>query len=185
MDLYFNKFPKITYNNTEVRDITRRVVLPQSLRDVATSFYPYTIIDGMRSDVIAHTYYKDADVDYLIYITNGIVDPYYGWYLTNEQFIEFIKQKYGSIDYAQQKVSYWEVNWLGEEINIAVARYQSFPEIIKKYWQPVIGAQNRIVSYKRSPLDWTVNTNKSVKVTVESTVGFTRQLVHAKHSGEL
>lgn len=173
MQTYFSNFPIVQYGNNVIRDLTRAVKIDNSLRDKTLAFYPYDIGSGIRSDIISHTYYNDADLDWLIYLTNGIVDPYYGWFLNESQFQEYIKDKYSTIDYSQQKIVYWETNWLEDmDLNISVATYESFPIEIKKYWTPVTGVNNQIISYKRKQTDITVATNKIIKLTVGDTSEF-------------
>src|ERR1039458_2179807 len=94
-ETFFSKFPIITYANNQMRDISRRVVLGNNIRQNPLSFYPYDIAMEQRSDVVAYNYYGDSDVDWLIYLTNGIIDPYMGWYLNDDEFNDFIIQKYG------------------------------------------------------------------------------------------
>ena len=118
MDTYFTKFPTITYSGVPVRDITRRVVInPETIIDSAT-YYPYKVESGIRSDVVSHAYYGDQDVDWLIYLANGIVDPYYGWPMSDDQFEEYISSKYGSVQDAKNKIAYWEVNWSEDPFSI-------------------------------------------------------------------
>lgn len=186
MQTYFSNFPLIQYGNNVIRDITRAVKIDNSLRDKTLAFYPYDIGNGIRSDIISHTYYNDTDLDWLIYLTNGIVDPYYGWFLNQDQFNQYIIDKYGSLEKSFQKIVYWETNWLEDDINISVTRYNSFPIEIKKYWTPVSGTNRTIVSYKRKQTDLTMSTNKIYKIGVTSTTNFSEgDLVQCISSGSV
>ena len=76
--LYFNMFKTIVYNGVTTKDLTERVAMisAQSKR-TPTAYYPYVVGEGMRADYLSSVYYKDSGLDYLIYLTNGITDPYY------------------------------------------------------------------------------------------------------------
>ena len=110
--------------------------------------------------MLSYAYYNDSDADWLIYLTNGIVDPYYGWYLTEDQFDSFIISKYGSLEDPQQRIYYWGTNWTESDFNISVENYQSLPDTLKKYWIPNYGVRSKIISYKRRQEDWSMNTNQ-------------------------
>lgn len=143
-----------------MRDISRRVVLSETLRRIPSAFYPYELSNDTRSDMLSYSYYNDADADWLIYLTNGIVDPYYGWYLTEDQFDSFIISKYGSLEDPQQRIYYWTTNWSDTDFNVSVDYYQNLPDTLKKYWTPNYGVRSKIISYKRRQEDWSTNTNQ-------------------------
>lgn len=172
IETYFTKFPIIQYSNTDIRDISRRVVLDNNIRSLPTSFYPYDIEHNQTSDMVAENYYKDPDLDWLIYITNGVVDPYYGWYLTEEEFNNFIITKYGSLDIAQQRISYWTTNWMDFDINVTIGFYSRLIVDQQKYYQPVWGPK-KIMAYKRREENWVTNINKVIDVTVANSDIFT------------
>ena len=95
---YFDNFPKVYYSNTICRDLSRRVSIDNNT-DIQGSldvFYPYEIKDYLRADHISEYYYNRSELDWLIYLTNKVVDPYYEWYLNDLQFQSFINEKYES-----------------------------------------------------------------------------------------
>jgi hypothetical protein len=165
---YFSKFPKITYSNNYVVDITRRVVLTNAVSTSAYAFYPYDITADERADQFSYRYYNDQYQSWLLYITNQITDPYYGWYLTDPQFNEFVELKYNSLTLAQQKVKYYKNNWENVE-NISVSEYNSLTDVNQSYWDPVYGNGYAISSYKRKQLDLSATTNKVISYTVSNT----------------
>ena len=171
-EFYFTKFPIITYANTKCRDISKRVVLSQDSRATPTLFYPYTIKAGLRADVLADAYYDDSYFDWLIYHTNGIIDPYYGWYLSEHDFNAFLIKKYGSIEYTQKKVKYYQLDFTTDDIDISVDFYNSaLPFQLRKYYEPNYGYSSKIISYKKRQDYWTVNTNQILKLDVSNTSG--------------
>jgi hypothetical protein len=168
---YFSKFPTISYNGTVMRDISRRVKLSNQLRRIPTVFYPYQLEHDTRADVLAYQYYGDASLHWLVYLTNGIVDPYYGWLLTDSQLSDHIIEKYGSLSDAQRRISHWATNWYQSDTSVSVSYYNNnIPEQIKKYYVPNYGPGTRILSYKRRAEDWIIETNRIVTITLSTPI---------------
>lgn len=165
-DNYFANFPLITYNGTTTRNITERVSIDVTRHPAAapTIYYPYDLKNNLRADNVADYYYGSPYVDWVIYLANGILDPYYDWYLYPDQFEQFIIQKYGSIATAQQKVAYFRNNWADDTVNISVSFYNAMPPNVQKYYVPVFSAKQVIQAYCRRQADWTVNTNKICQI---------------------
>jgi hypothetical protein len=75
--MYFRRFPKINYNNQEVVNILTRVKILDTVKNNATIFLPYTVEEGERPDMVANFYYDDPKYDWLVLLSNQIIDPYY------------------------------------------------------------------------------------------------------------
>jgi len=162
-DKYFAKFPNIYYNGVICKDIARRVTVNPNAGNtgIVTTYYPYTIDHHMRPDHVAEYYHKDPEQDWLIFLVNGITDPYYEWYLEQDQFESMIAQKYGSTQYAKRHIKFWRNNWYNDPNEITVAQYEADIDISwRKYYQPRWGMGQRIVSYVRKQIDEAVNTNE-------------------------
>lgn len=161
MERYFIKFPTLTYSNTQCRDITRRVVMLDDLKQNPSLYHKYTIKAGLRADLIADSYYEDSMLDWMIFLNNGIVDPYYGWYLDDIEFEEYIKKKYGSVENAMKKIIYFRLNWPDDDTELSPSYYENtLPDVLKKYYSPNFNLNNKIVSYTRKKEDIITNTNK-------------------------
>jgi hypothetical protein len=158
-DEYFGRFPKIVYNGFSTRNLTERVKLVNTPASTPVNFHPYTIIENMRPDQIAGQYYNNSGMDWLIYLTNNITDPYYGWHLSESEFDDFIISRYGSIDNAQQQIVAYRTNWPVDDKNLSISYYNSLPGAIKKYYQPIWGP-SKIMGYTRRQEDWVVSTNR-------------------------
>ena len=165
---YFSKFPKIQYSNNYVVDITRRVVLTNEISNSPYAFFPYDITDQERADQFSYRYYNDQYQSWLLYITNGIKDPYYDWYLTDSQFNDFIELKYGSLEIAQKKIKYYKNNWESVE-NISVSQYNSLTDANQYYWEAMYADGYNISSYKRKQAELSASTNKVVSYSVSNT----------------
>ena len=169
---YFAKFPTIEYANTKCVNITKRPTLAQELENNPTIFHKYTLKTGARPDVIAENYYEDPFYDWLIFLNNKIIDPYYGWYLNDYDFNNFIKIKYGSNEVAQKKIIHYQLNWPTTDLEITASFYNNnLPFALKKYYTPNFGQSNKIISYKRKQDDFIVNTNRLISFDVTITSG--------------
>jgi hypothetical protein len=161
---YFTKFPIIKYANTNCIDITERVNISQTSRRNPFLFYPLEIKSGLRPDIIAASYYEDAEMDWLIYLSNIIVDPYYGWYLNELEFNDFINDKYGDIQEASRQTKWWRNNWATDLDEISVAFYNNNLDLhVKQYYSPSFMKDGKkIMAYRRKESDEVIHTNKIV-----------------------
>lgn len=171
-DRYFDKFPIIQYGNSTSNvamvDITKRVAFLDTVYSNPYVFYPYDLSEFERADQFSSRYYEDSFKSWIIYLSNKITDPYYEWYLQQNEFDNFIISKYGSVQKASQKIIYYVNNWVYQE-NINVSRFNSLSADQQGYWDVVYGYNNQINSYKRKEIDWIVNTNKIVSYSVANT----------------
>ena len=164
---YFDKFPTITYSNTTAVDITKRTALLERVSDNPYVFYPYEITSNERADQLSARYYEDQYKSWILYFSNKIVDPYYEWYLSQNEFTDFIVKKYGSYYDAESRIKNYRNNWLNQE-TISVSAFESLAYSQKKYWEPNYGSSNRITGYSRKQVDWIINTNKIVSIAANS-----------------
>ena len=176
-DKYFDKFPIIQYSNVAAVDITARVVMKDIVYNDPFVFYPYDISDSERADQISNHYYEDSYKSWLIYLANKIVDPYYEWYLQQDEFDNYITNKYNSVEAASSKIIYYTNNWVDQE-NISVSRFNSLTAKQQNYYDPVYGFNNNISAYKRKQKDWTINTNKIISYGVSNTAFILDEIVY-------
>ena len=79
-----------------VPDILRRVKLRSGLRSGAFMFDNYDVKDGERPEDVAFKWFGDAQLHWVILMTNNITDRYYQWPLSQPQFAEHLTDKYGA-----------------------------------------------------------------------------------------
>lgn len=178
---YFEKFKKIEYvansflgESSMVLNLLSRVTVSRASKNNPYIYYDYEVKDGQRPDYIAAKYYGDSFGSWLVYLANDIVDPYYGWKMTEDDFSEFIISKYGSIADAQKKIAFYRVNWYEDETRLSVASYEAaIPGNQKLFWRPVFDNNENIMYYERKPIDNTTTTNYLVKTVVTSNTAFT------------
>lgn len=177
-ETYFKNFNVIQYGNTvsnnAVIDITQRVVALKNNTKNPNIYYPTDITDGVRPDQVAQLNFNDAYSSWLLYLTNDITDPYYEWYLTPDQFAEYITTKYGSVSNAQQTIALWRNNWV-DQPSLSSSAYNAEiagnPEKIK-YWTPNLAPTGFVIDYSRAQQDWTTSTNQIVQYTYTGSGSF-------------
>ena len=165
---YFQKFPTISYNDFVIRDISVRTKLTQYLLESGIALLPYTIKEGERADSIASFYYKDPYYAWVIYLVNGIIDPYSEWPKDSRTLDEYITSKYGSFENALDTIVRYEVNWVSDTTILSPAQYEALPQEKKKYWEAQFGYNDTIISYFRGELDWAIDNNRLDQITVIS-----------------
>jgi hypothetical protein len=113
MAKYFSKFPFINYsvNGSDgviLRDIMIRIKMSDSILNNTLLYYKYDIQEGDTPEIIAEKYYGDAEKHWLVLMSNSIMDPFYEWPLTYQQFLSFINDKYGSQAAALSTIHHYE-----------------------------------------------------------------------------
>jgi len=97
MSTYFTHFPVISYNGTNVRDVTRRTNFISSVLSNPYVFLPYTVKEGEKPEDIAYNYYGTVEATWLVLMANNIVDSYTQWPMTYETFSDFLISKYSEV----------------------------------------------------------------------------------------
>lgn len=186
---YFTKFPLLSYANTTCRDLTKRVTINAEVRTNTDLYYPVEIGAGFRADELAEAYYEDEEMDWMVYLMNKIVDPYYDWYISEINFNDFILEKYGSFEAAQEKIVYYRNNWYEDNVELTPQAYEQTIDLAwKKYYEPLFTPTNKVYSYRRKREDWVVNTNRIIRYNI-SYVGNTyfqaNEIIDIKKDGDI
>lgn len=120
---YFNYFPIIDYTNQKTRNLVLKAAIVADVLSKSDSFYPYIIKDYERPDIVAYNEYDDETLDWVVFFSNNIVDPYYQWPLTQEQFIPYIEKKYNKTVYeVQGEISHYKYTGITGETEEDIAR---------------------------------------------------------------
>ena len=99
---YFNRFPTMIYdmkndgNYKLLPDILRRVKQRSAIKQGQFVFDNYDVVDGEKPEDVAYKWFGDAQLHWVILMTNNITDRYYGWPMTQADFAEFLTDKYGA-----------------------------------------------------------------------------------------
>jgi len=101
---YFSKFPLIAY---DIKGNKARKLLPDILRRVKTRaliksggvlFDTYDVKNGEKPEDVAYKWFGDAELHWIILMTNNITDRYYQWPMNHVQFQTFLEDKYSNPD---------------------------------------------------------------------------------------
>lgn len=128
--MFFSLLPNLEYTSKRVKyrftnqdfvlakNIFKQISIDNSL--YATDLFTETQVrEGVRPDQVSEAVYNDPDYDWVILLTNKIVDFYNDWPLDNDSFEKLITKKYpNAFD-----IKHWETievkNDLGEVVQPA------------------------------------------------------------------
>ena len=120
---YFSYFPDIyvgtcTTSSTKqeyqkIKNIFRRVKAREDLSKYTEFFEQYSIADGELPFQIAKEVYGDDELDWVVLLTNNIVDPYEDWPRSRRELEQFANDKYQNKDgvhhYETVEIKYKEI----------------------------------------------------------------------------
>jgi len=101
---YFDKFPLMVYdmkNNGNFKllpDILRRVKQRSAIKSGQFIFDTYDVRNGERPEDIAYKWFGDAELHWVILMTNNVTDRYYDWPMSDAQFEVYLDDKYTNPD---------------------------------------------------------------------------------------
>jgi hypothetical protein len=81
-----------------VPDILRRVKLRASIKSGVFLFDKFDVPMGDKPEDVAFKFYGDAELHWVILMTNDITDRYYQWPMTQPQLEAFLADKYDNPD---------------------------------------------------------------------------------------
>jgi hypothetical protein len=140
---YFNNFPKINYFNSTARNIILKSALISDVFNKSAAFFPYIVKDYERPDIIAFDQYGSENLDWVIYFSNKITDPYYDWPLFNKEFDNYLVKKYNkTLQELQSTISHYEYQGVTGD---------SEEDIARKSWKMTTYTQSYLAS--NSPAD--------------------------------
>ena len=79
-------------------DILRRVKQRNSIKDGQFVFDNYDVKDGEKPEDIAYKWFGDAELHWVILMTNNVTDRYYEWPMNQVQFQTMLEDKYSNPD---------------------------------------------------------------------------------------
>ena len=102
---YFKYFDTIDYdvrgikNKPTINNITnilKRVRMKVDFVKYQSFFAMHTIIDGETPEYLAHEYYGDAELHWVVLYAQQMTNPYYDWPLRYYDLKKFVAKKYGT-----------------------------------------------------------------------------------------
>jgi hypothetical protein len=160
-DNYFAKFPLILYNGQAVINITERTAFLNTVYNNPYLYYQYNIKPGERPDNIADRYYENQYMDWILYLSNKVIDPYYDWYLDQNSFNNYIVLKYGSIQKAFSKIKFYRNNWYENIDQISPSAFALLNGDQQSFYNPIYSddTQTLLIGYVRNSNNLKITTN--------------------------
>ena len=104
---YFRELPELDYQSflsdsnssskyLRVKNLFRRCKLRDDLQSVFTVFNKYEIVEGARPDTVAEELYGDAELDWVVLMTAGIINVRNEWPLSDRQIYNYSLEIYGT-----------------------------------------------------------------------------------------
>ena len=98
--MYFNFFPTVDYvnvgqsNSKTVTNILKRAAIREVVKDNLAIYTKYIIKSGETPESVAFNVYGDAELHWVILLTNDIYDRYHQWPMNVNQFLAYVNEKY-------------------------------------------------------------------------------------------
>ena len=112
--MYFSQFPIMMYDSkgtnkvvTLAPNILKRVAVRTNAMKNAFGFTVYDVLEGETPESLAFDLYENAQLHWVILITNNIIDRYHQWPMSYRQFETFIYNKYTNVD----AVHHYEISY--------------------------------------------------------------------------
>ncbi len=101
--MYFKQFPKRIYgfdkkNFKPVTDLMIRVKVRDKVINELSLYNVYDVKNGETPENIAFKHFGDPELHWVILMTNNVTDRYYDWPLSEQQFEDYVKDKYSNPD---------------------------------------------------------------------------------------
>jgi len=103
---YFSYLPDFDYvsrlsgsqisDYVRVKNLFKRTKVNETIFGDLTNFTKYKIIGNERPDQVAFKIYGDSNLDWLVMLTNNIVNYQNEWPLQNDAFYDYLLAKYGT-----------------------------------------------------------------------------------------
>ena len=121
--MYFSLLPNISYDEKPIsypfsesdfvtaKNFFRRYKINDDIFSFATFFKKYAIVDGERPDSLAEKAYGDPFYDWVILLTNNMVNAQYDWPMTNYELQKVLESEY---DNAYSEIHHYETIKIGQ-----------------------------------------------------------------------
>jgi hypothetical protein len=108
----FENYPSVDYNLSgdgreiqTIRNIMLRAKIRDSIKKSVATYFDYEMKEMQTPQEIAHKFYGDSDLFWIIFMMNDIVDPYYDLPLSSRSLEKYIDKKYPGQYYSVQSYS--------------------------------------------------------------------------------
>lgn len=103
-----NKEEKYISDYIPVKNLFKRGKIRDDIFQNLTFFEKYTIIGDERPDNVAFKIYNDETLDWVVLLSNNILDVYSEWPMTQKTFDKVMLEKYGSYEDLYNGIHHYE-----------------------------------------------------------------------------
>jgi hypothetical protein len=111
----FDDFPLLDYSGYIIKDISRRLVIPESIKNNVAAFKTYIVKDGEKIEDVAFKAYGDPNLHWVIMLMNDIIDPFHDWAMTTEELRDYVNSNYTDGEFG---IHHWEKDGLVVNSNV-------------------------------------------------------------------
>ena len=127
---YVSRLPnsKLISDYVRTKNLFKRVKLPDEIFGDLTLFNKYTIKNQERPDSVAYSVYKDSNLDWLVMLSNNIVNLQTEWPLDQVSYNNFLLNKYGSTEKINGVHHYETIQVLDSNENVILPKGLKVPQ---------------------------------------------------------
>jgi len=121
--MFFNIVPNISYDEKPIgypfsesdyvtaKNFFRRYKVNEDAFSYAVIFKKYSIVDGERPETVAKKAYGDPFYDWVVLLTNNVINSYYDWPISNYNITNALESEY---DDPYGTIKYYETYEVGQ-----------------------------------------------------------------------
>lgn len=121
--MFFNIVPNISYDEKPIgypfsesdyvtaKNFFRRYKVNEDAFSYAVIFKKYSIVDGERPETVAKKAYGDPFYDWVVLLTNNVINSYYDWPISNYNISSALESEY---DDPYGTIKYYETYEVGQ-----------------------------------------------------------------------
>jgi len=96
MPSLYENYPTINWNGYVVKNLTIKLGILNHLKTVISVYDDYIVESEDTPEIVAHRFYGDAELHWVILLMNDIIDPFFDWVLPNDALKSYVKSNYGA-----------------------------------------------------------------------------------------
>ena len=127
---YVSRLPnsKLISDYVKTKNLFKRVKLSDEIFGNLTLFNKYTIKNQERPDSVAYNVYKDSNLDWLVMLSNNIINIQTEWPLDQVSYNNYLLNKYGSYENMYGVHHYETIEVLDTNKNVILPKGLEVPQ---------------------------------------------------------
>jgi hypothetical protein len=105
---------------TEVKNIFKRGKIREDILDNLAFFTKYEIVGDERPDNVAYKIYKDSNLDWVVLLSNNIVNVHSEWPVKQTVFDSIMLEKYGSYENLYNGIHHYETVEIRNTLGVVI-----------------------------------------------------------------